>query len=155
MRSPSKHCPQAASQKATSANDRRAQSQRTFVPPEPLSWGCLFCVCVCCLPSDSLSGHPRGSHLIVTLLRVSPAPQSIQERQRSKKSRNIVLFPMFSGSGVSKSKLFDITTEVRKANARLFRPNYSVGGVRFACASAVFPATRSRPATHSIHERQK
>ena len=35
------------------------------------------------------------------------------------------------------------TTGVRKANARLSHPNHSVGDVCFACASAVFPATRS------------
>ena len=51
-----------------------------------------------------------------------PATQSIQERQRSKKSRNTVLFPMFSGSGVSKSKLFDITTEVRKNQCACIPP---------------------------------
>ena len=127
--------------------DGSAQSQRAFISPELFSKRCPFCVCVCCLPSDSLQGDPQALQFLPCFGFRPPATQSIQERQRwkkSKKSRNTVLFPMFSGSGVSKSKLFDITTEVRKANARLFHPNYSVRGVRFACASAVFPATRSR-----------
>ena len=126
--------------------DGSAQSQRAFISPELFSWRCPFCLRVCCLPSDSLKGDPEGLQFLCFRFR-PPATQSIQERhkwKRSKKSRNTVLFPIFSGSGVSESKLFDKTTEVRKANARLFRPNYSVGGVRFACASAVFPATRSR-----------
>ena len=98
----------------------------------------------------------------------NPSRRGISEKGR-KSRETLCCFQSFPVPGCRKVNSLT-TTEVRKANARLFHPNYSVGGVRFACASAVFPATRSRvirkdcnsyasgfarPPTQSIQERHK
>ena len=72
----------------------------------------------------------------------NPSRRGISEKGR-KSRETLCCFQCFPVPGCRKVNSLT-TTEVRKANARLFHPNYSVGGVRFACASAVFPATRSR-----------